>query len=410
MAFKTWTNPAMSAETTWTEGWRCADIGAGNGHGNARSLVRLQSAVACGGEVDGVRLLSPKTIDRIFEVQFNGIDLVIGIPIKWGVGYGLAPEGRVCSWGGAGGSLVIIDVDRRMTFAYVMNKMAPGGGTIACGAGRAGERHRESLSHVLDRISVIQPPTRVASQPRTPAIKSSHCVLSPRLFHNLKSLRWLRKRLATGFELSRGGPAKEIKPSGRLRKVVVAASIRPELSRFGPTTPKSIAPISLRSMRPDAAQRIPGISGAKKGRDLAPPRPSAVGTLKTARLLLIVLLPLPLDIQFLLLAPEFRRAFPLELVPVNRQLVLDGDLVIHVNFRTAEKVSVPSFSFTSLSSRPFWSGQLIVPARLSPSFLIVKVDVRFCPPISYSHFHVPTGLYLVVRRARQAADPEYQRH
>ena len=131
VAFKTLTNPAMSVETTWTEGWRRADIGAANGHGNARSVARLQSAVACGGEVDGVRLLSPKTIDRIFEVQFNGIDLVIGIPIKWGVGYGLAPEGRVCSWGGYGGSLVIIDVDRRMTFAYVMNKMAPGGGTIA---------------------------------------------------------------------------------------------------------------------------------------------------------------------------------------------------------------------------------------------------------------------------------------
>ena len=131
VACKTWTNPTMSAETTWTEGWRRADIGAGNGHGNASSLARLQSAVACGGLVDGVRLLSPKTIDRIFEVQFNGTDLVIGIPIKWGVGYGLAPEGRVCSWGGAGGSMVIIDVDRRMTFAYVMNKMAPGGGTIA---------------------------------------------------------------------------------------------------------------------------------------------------------------------------------------------------------------------------------------------------------------------------------------
>jgi hypothetical protein len=37
----------------------------------------------------------------------------------------------VCSWGGYGGSAVIIDVDRRMTFAYVMNKMAAGGGTIA---------------------------------------------------------------------------------------------------------------------------------------------------------------------------------------------------------------------------------------------------------------------------------------
>jgi CubicO group peptidase (beta-lactamase class C family) len=133
VAFKTWTNPPdCPAECSWTEGWRRADIGAGNGHGNARSLARLQSAVACGGEVDGVRLLSPQTIDRIFEVQSDGIDLVIGIPFKFGVGYGLFPtEGRVCAWGGAGGSCVIIDVDRRITFAYAMNKMAPGGGTIA---------------------------------------------------------------------------------------------------------------------------------------------------------------------------------------------------------------------------------------------------------------------------------------
>jgi len=127
VAFKTWTNPTMRPlhECSCTEGWRRADIGAANGHGNARSVARLQSAVACGGEVDGVRLLSPQTIDRIFEVQSNGIDLVIGIPLKIGVGYSLLPEGRVCCWGGAGGSLVIIDVDRRMTFAYVMNKMAP---------------------------------------------------------------------------------------------------------------------------------------------------------------------------------------------------------------------------------------------------------------------------------------------
>jgi CubicO group peptidase (beta-lactamase class C family) len=124
--FKTKTGPAIKAAWSWTERWRRADIGAANGHGNARSVARLQSAVACGGEVDGVRLLSPQTIDRIFEVQSNGIDLVIGIPLKIGAGYSLLPEGRVCCWGGAGGSLVMIDVDRRMTFAYVMNKMAPG--------------------------------------------------------------------------------------------------------------------------------------------------------------------------------------------------------------------------------------------------------------------------------------------
>src|SRR6201999_2232056 len=64
---------------------------------------------------------------------------------------------------------------------------------------------------------------------------------------------------------------------------------------------------------------------------------------------------------------------------------------IPANFRSTVNVSVPSFSFRSLSFVSSWSGQLIVPAKLSPSFLIFKVDVRCCPPISYSHFHVPTG-------------------
>ena len=133
LMFKTFTGPANKAESSWTERWRRADIGAANGHGNARSVARIQSAVACGGEVDGVRLLSPKTINRILEVQSNTIDLVLGIPLKIGVGYGLpwpqllpfVPEGRLCFGAGAGGSMVIADVDRRMTVAYIMNKLAP---------------------------------------------------------------------------------------------------------------------------------------------------------------------------------------------------------------------------------------------------------------------------------------------
>jgi CubicO group peptidase (beta-lactamase class C family) len=64
---------------------------------------------------------------------------VMGIPIKFGIGYGLLPmpdvlpflpEDRLCSWGGWGGSLVIADVDRRMTVAYVMNKMALAPGAV----------------------------------------------------------------------------------------------------------------------------------------------------------------------------------------------------------------------------------------------------------------------------------------
>ena len=77
-------------------------------------------------------------------MQSNGIDLVIGIPLKIGVGYSLLPEDRVCCWGGTGGSLALIDVDRRITFAYVMNKMAPGGGTIAAALG-------ERVSEIVNR-------------------------------------------------------------------------------------------------------------------------------------------------------------------------------------------------------------------------------------------------------------------
>ncbi len=132
--FKTFTGPAPQASDSWTPGWRQADIGAANGHGNARSVARIQSAVACGGLVDGKRLLSQRTIDAIFEVQGQGADLVLGMPLTMGLGYGLPmplllpfiPEGRVCFWGGWGGSLVVVDVDRRMTVAYMMNRMAPG--------------------------------------------------------------------------------------------------------------------------------------------------------------------------------------------------------------------------------------------------------------------------------------------
>jgi CubicO group peptidase (beta-lactamase class C family) len=135
VAYKSVTGPLgdPNIALSRTERWRRADLGAFNGHGNARSVARIQSAVACGGEVGVVRLLSPRTIDRIFEVQSDGIDLVLGCRVKLGVGYGLpwpevlpfVPAGRVCFGAGAGGSLVIADADRRLTFAYVMNKMVP---------------------------------------------------------------------------------------------------------------------------------------------------------------------------------------------------------------------------------------------------------------------------------------------
>jgi CubicO group peptidase (beta-lactamase class C family) len=133
-AVRTFTGPVPNAEDANTPGWRRADIGAANGHANARSVARVMSAVSRGGEVDGVKLLSPKTIDLIFREQQNGIDLVLGVPLRFGIGYGLPradtipyiPDGNICFWGGWGGSLIIMDTDRRMTIAYMMNKMGAG--------------------------------------------------------------------------------------------------------------------------------------------------------------------------------------------------------------------------------------------------------------------------------------------
>ena len=50
-------------------GWRRAEILAANGRGNARSVAQVMSALACGGEVDGVRLLSAEAIDNLIREQ-----------------------------------------------------------------------------------------------------------------------------------------------------------------------------------------------------------------------------------------------------------------------------------------------------------------------------------------------------
>lgn len=123
----------LRADEANTPAWRRAEIPAAGGHGNARSVALAQSVVSAGGSARGVELLSRDVVERIFDVQAAGRDLVLGIGVTFGVGYGLnsprapiAPNPHVCYWGGWGGSLVVNDVDARMTMAYVMNRMGQG--------------------------------------------------------------------------------------------------------------------------------------------------------------------------------------------------------------------------------------------------------------------------------------------
>jgi CubicO group peptidase (beta-lactamase class C family) len=133
VAYRTFANPRLTAEASFTEAWRRAEIPAAGGHGNARSVATAQRLISCGGEVGGKRLMSERICDRIFEVQAAGRDLVLGVGVTFGIGYGLnsprapiSPSQRVAYWGGWGGSLVVNDLDTRMTMAYVMNRMGEG--------------------------------------------------------------------------------------------------------------------------------------------------------------------------------------------------------------------------------------------------------------------------------------------
>ena len=93
IAVRTLTNPPLTADWSWTEPWRRAEIPAAGGHGNARSVARVQSVLSHGGEVDGVRLLSEAGCDVVFEQQSNGTDLVLQAPLTLGMGYGISsPE------------------------------------------------------------------------------------------------------------------------------------------------------------------------------------------------------------------------------------------------------------------------------------------------------------------------------
>ena len=130
IAARTFRNPAADARASGTPGWRKAEIPAANGHGNARSVVRAQTAVANGGSAFGVDLLSAQGAARVFDEQTNGMDLVLGVPVRFGMGYGLTssampmgPNEHIGYWGGWGGSTIVIDQDARLCCSYVMNRM-----------------------------------------------------------------------------------------------------------------------------------------------------------------------------------------------------------------------------------------------------------------------------------------------
>jgi CubicO group peptidase (beta-lactamase class C family) len=105
IASRTFSNPAISAFDSHTQGWRKAEIPAANGHSNARSVAKLQAPLACGGSAFGVDLFSRETAESVMAERISGVDLALDVPIAFGLGFGCpgtgGPGGERCPAAGA---------------------------------------------------------------------------------------------------------------------------------------------------------------------------------------------------------------------------------------------------------------------------------------------------------------------
>lgn len=109
---------------------QAAELPASNGIGTARGLARMYAALI--GEVDGVRLLTPETLEAATKEQAGGKDQVMLIPSRFSSGYMLSTETnpmtgpRAFGHTGRGGSLGFADLEHGVAFGYVMNNIIGG--------------------------------------------------------------------------------------------------------------------------------------------------------------------------------------------------------------------------------------------------------------------------------------------
>jgi CubicO group peptidase (beta-lactamase class C family) len=114
---------------------RKACLPAANGHFTARALARMYGGLANGGEIGGVRLVSPERIAQMQKVVTDMPDRVLlGMPIPKGVGFMMGgdwgglpaasgPRRTAFGHSGAGGSTAFADPEVGLSVAVTINKM-----------------------------------------------------------------------------------------------------------------------------------------------------------------------------------------------------------------------------------------------------------------------------------------------
>ncbi len=107
--------------------WRSAQIPSTNGHGTAKGIARIYSAL-----LEPSRLISPELLSEATHVQSEGFCPVLGEQASFGLGFTPTTERRRIgpnphSFGhfGTGGALGFADPTAGVAFGYVMNHVIP---------------------------------------------------------------------------------------------------------------------------------------------------------------------------------------------------------------------------------------------------------------------------------------------
>jgi CubicO group peptidase (beta-lactamase class C family) len=143
-ARKAFTSPAglHTVSTMNKAALRAHPIVSFGGIGGANGLAKFYAMLANGGQIDGQRIFTARTLDWMKTTLTDGLDRVFQIPTAFSAGFmkdsranltGLTGQvsrrvvfGRsTCAFGqpGAGGSHAFADPENGISFAYVMNQM-----------------------------------------------------------------------------------------------------------------------------------------------------------------------------------------------------------------------------------------------------------------------------------------------
>ncbi len=132
------TGPADMVGVSNTGAWRSAADGSATSFTTADGLARVYAALARGGELNGVRVLEPETIDAAIQEQplahgdGSTGDFGLGYQLLWKVYPGLPT--RTFGHTGMGGCIGLADPNSRLGFGFVMNQMGSNAAAHLLGA------------------------------------------------------------------------------------------------------------------------------------------------------------------------------------------------------------------------------------------------------------------------------------